>query len=426
MIRTFGQFRKGLAAKKFTAMTIKVSPELAKEMLKRNKSNRKYSDARAEKLAEDMRNGLWRRTGEAISFKSDGELLSGQHRLNAIIKSGTTQEFAVSFCSDNDATMYEGMGVRFTANDHLARNGFSNLAMANGGAVIRHMRFALNNPRGGMRAHEVIAFAKKYEEAVSFATECFKGIKDRRVAIAPILAVIARAYCAKPSKRSEIKKFCSILRDGVIPKNPTGSPVVLEDRDRCPMFLRETLIQQRNHKAADISQTYRKAETALARYLYNKDLNARLVGSRDELFPIPEDENPQEVSGTDTRYFCVPSKVLRCPVLSVPEIKKMISKQCVPLKNKRMISVMRPNDKVCVLGFNSKGYTARLAGSIKKVNVKGGDISILLKDGKMVNGPLVSSIWSSLNSLKKSKMPIKVFASSVRALDERDFERLTK
>jgi hypothetical protein len=424
MIRSFSQFKKGLAATKFTAMTIKIDPPLAKEMLKRNKQNRRYRDTRAEKLAEDMRNGLWRRTGEAISFLRDGILLSGQHRLNAIIKSGTTQEFTVAFCADSDATMFEGVGVKFTANDHLARNGFRNLADANGGAIIRHMRLAFNNPRGGLRAHEVINFADKYKESVSFAAECFKGIKDRRIAIAPVLAVIARAYCARPSKRADIKRFCSIMRDGVIPKVATGGPVVLEERDRCPMAMRELLIQQRNHKASDIQQTYRKMETALVRFLEKRDLASPLFGAREELFPIQEDETPVEAATASTRYFCIPTKALKVDILSKGKVKSLMKQQILPLRDKKMTRIMRSNDKFCVLGFNGKGYAARICGSIKKVDVRGRDIRLVLKDSQVVNGPLLNSVRSALTGIKQ--MPARVFASSIRALDQRDFERLVK
>jgi len=422
MMRSFSQFRKGLAAKKFTAMTIRIGPPLAREMLKKNKQNRKYSESRAEKLAQDMRDDLWRKTGESISFLKNGTLLSGQHRLNAIIKSGTNQEFTVAFCADEDATMYEGMGVRFTADDHLARNGFKNLSAVKGGAVIRHMRFAFGNPRGCMRAHEVIAFAKKYEQAVSFAAECFAGIRDRRIAIAPILAVIARAFCARPSKRGEIKRFCAIMRDGVIGKGGDG-PVVLEDRDRCPMAMRELLIQQRNHKAADIMQTYRKMEASLSRFLEKRDLDTPLFGAREEFFPIPEDEAPKTGAGA-TRYFCIPSVALDVKVLTVPKLKTLVGKQSLPLKNKKMTRIMRPNDKFCVIGFNGKGYAAKLCGAIKQVNAKGREISLLSKDAKIVNGPLINSIRSSLSCIKN--MPVRVFASSIRSLDEREYERLTK
>ena len=425
MNRSFTQFVKGMKSTKYTATTIKISPALAKEMLKKNKSNRKFSVLRAARLAEDMASGLWRRTGEAISFLRNGNLLSGQHRLNAIIQSGTTQEFTVAFCADEDATMYEGMGTKFTANDHLSRNGFKELSSLNGGAIIRHMRFAFSNPRGSMRAHEVISFANKYKEAVSFAAQCFQGIRDRRIAIAPILAVIARAYVAKPSKRADIKRFCTIMRDGVIPKTAMGKPLIIEDRDRCPMAMRELLIQQRNHRAADICQTYRKMETALVRFMTEREVTAPLFGSREELFAIPEDEMPRQSEASSTRYFCIPTKALNVNVLTVPTMKAFVNKQVIPLRNKKMTRVMRTNDKFCILGFNGKGYTARISGSIKKVDVKGKDVKILVKESQLINGPLINSVRSSLTSLNKD-MPVRVFAASIRALDQRDFERIVK
>lgn len=423
MLRSFRQFQKGLASKKYCSMVIKINPELAKQMLKLNTQNRQYRDTRSEALAQDMRDGCWARTGESITFRSDRVVLSGQHRLEAIIKSGTTQQFVVVFNTDKSAPMYEGMGVRFTPNDHLARNGFKHLAIDfNGGAIIKHMRYAFDNPRAGMKAPEVITLAKKYEEEVSFSHECFKNIRTPRIAIAPVLAVVARAIHCHPHKKSDIKRFCSVLRDGMS-LDESGNPTVVQNRDHLAVVLRDALLQQRNHKGADICHTYRKAETALYRYIHNIELNAHISPTRDELFPIAEDEAPQSGNPAETRYFVVPSKVLRCSALSV-DIKKMVSRQCLPLKSKKMTRVMRPDDKVCVLGFDKLGWMARLTGSIKKVNANGNEVNISLKDGKVIKGPVVSSIWSSLNMLKKNKMPVSVFASSIRILEERDYQRL--
>jgi hypothetical protein len=68
---------------------------------------------------------------------------------------------------------------------------------------------------------------------------------------------------------------------------------------------------------------------------------------------------------------------------------------------------------------------ARISGSIKKVDVKGKDVKILVKESQIINGPLINSVRSSLNSLNND-MPVRVFAASIRALDQRDFERIVK
>lgn len=72
-----------------------VTPDVAKQMLKRNGNNRKISDNHVGFLAKEMNNGNWLFDGSPIKFSEGGVLLDGQHRLNAVIKSDTSQKFLV-------------------------------------------------------------------------------------------------------------------------------------------------------------------------------------------------------------------------------------------------------------------------------------------------------------------------------------------
>jgi hypothetical protein len=72
-----------------------ITPELAKEILKRNAFNRKLTESHVRALSKEMRENRWVFDGQPIRFNGDGRLLDGQHRLNAIIDSGTTQDFLV-------------------------------------------------------------------------------------------------------------------------------------------------------------------------------------------------------------------------------------------------------------------------------------------------------------------------------------------
>ena len=69
---------------------MKVSPEMATKWLEKNIVNRRIRDYKVNAYARDMKNGDWRLNGEAIVFNKSGQLVDGQHRLNAIAKSGVT------------------------------------------------------------------------------------------------------------------------------------------------------------------------------------------------------------------------------------------------------------------------------------------------------------------------------------------------
>lgn len=67
-----------------------VSPSLAKELLKDNTHNRKKNERHIKALVENILAGFWMFNGDTICFDCRGVLLDGQHRLEAIAKSGKT------------------------------------------------------------------------------------------------------------------------------------------------------------------------------------------------------------------------------------------------------------------------------------------------------------------------------------------------
>jgi len=74
-----------------TSEVMDVSPALAERWLKLNhEKQRKLSWARVESFVTDMSAGAWELTHQGICFGEDGELIDGQHRLHAIVRSGKT------------------------------------------------------------------------------------------------------------------------------------------------------------------------------------------------------------------------------------------------------------------------------------------------------------------------------------------------
>ena len=75
-----------------------ITPALAEQFLKMNVVNRKHVRLTwVDTLASEMKQGSFRMTHQGIAFNTKGELLDGQHRLLAIIKSGCTVMMDVAF-----------------------------------------------------------------------------------------------------------------------------------------------------------------------------------------------------------------------------------------------------------------------------------------------------------------------------------------
>lgn len=74
---------------------IKITPVVAKGWLNKNFNNRGINEKTVREYASDMINGRWKCNGEAIKFDNRGHLIDGQHRLNAITLSNTSQDMLV-------------------------------------------------------------------------------------------------------------------------------------------------------------------------------------------------------------------------------------------------------------------------------------------------------------------------------------------
>lgn len=66
-----------------------ITPEIAREYLKANTSNRPMSNGHVETISNQMKKGEFLLNGESIIFSNEGVLMQGQHRLAACVKSNT-------------------------------------------------------------------------------------------------------------------------------------------------------------------------------------------------------------------------------------------------------------------------------------------------------------------------------------------------
>lgn len=109
-----------------------VTPEKAKEMLDKNICNyRKKDDRLVDRYARDMSSGRWRYQADPIKFSASDWLYDGQHRLEAVVKSNTTQKFLVirNMPDHNVSSPSEDTGRKRTVSTHLSFNGIKRTKM---------------------------------------------------------------------------------------------------------------------------------------------------------------------------------------------------------------------------------------------------------------------------------------------------------
>lgn len=109
---------------------VEVSPELAKQYLRKSRINPRFGDSKekfnkyvVEKYASDMKSGNFCLTSDSITFDTNGELANGHHRLQAVIQSGCTVKFYVTHNApvgaiyDNNYKRTPTQIMRFTFGD---------------------------------------------------------------------------------------------------------------------------------------------------------------------------------------------------------------------------------------------------------------------------------------------------------------------
>lgn len=107
-----------------------VTPELAEEMLDLNiPGQRKISPGAIEKYASDMAVDAWVFNGAPILITDQGQLIDGQHRLNAIMESGESQVLLIVIGVSVDAMDTVDTNRRRSYSDMLAMRGVKNHAM---------------------------------------------------------------------------------------------------------------------------------------------------------------------------------------------------------------------------------------------------------------------------------------------------------
>lgn len=149
--------------KTVTRKTIQVDPACAERWLAHNVSNRRQRPAQIKRISEAMAAGEWLNTEDPVKFDEDGNLIDGQHRLRAVIRSGCTVEMTVVRGLPRQVQDVVDIGATRTASDALQVRGFKHGAML--AATVPIVNWLLND--GGWAASyprdEVVHWVETHE-----------------------------------------------------------------------------------------------------------------------------------------------------------------------------------------------------------------------------------------------------------------------
>ncbi|MFI8265312.1 hypothetical protein [Streptomyces sp. NPDC085665] len=112
-----------LTAKGPDALRVTIIPALATALLRQNRKNRNRRPATVDAYARDIANGRWPLNGETVKVATNGDLLDGQHRLEAIEKAGVAVESFIILGLEPETQSTMDSGRRRTTADALSLDG---------------------------------------------------------------------------------------------------------------------------------------------------------------------------------------------------------------------------------------------------------------------------------------------------------------
>lgn len=224
---------------------IDVTPGIAAEFLLRNHNNRPVKDSRVAQFADMMSRGEWPYTGEAIKFDTNGDLLDGQHRLLAIVRSGVVLKMHVIYGLPREHQLYMDLGTKRTAGDQLGMQ----LGMLNGNRVAALARLVMRWEAGTVLSGNALVSVPDVVHWVSGRQDAVQraGLLSERVyrVVRGRCSVIgAVAYRTAQKHPYESERFFTRLA--------TGADLTVGDPEHT---LRETMLRRRDdHRTGTMSE----------------------------------------------------------------------------------------------------------------------------------------------------------------------------
>jgi hypothetical protein len=164
-----------------------ITPETAAAYLKHNKVNRRIRPNRVNVLAGAMKRGEWMLTHQGIAFDSEGNIIDGQHRLLACVKSGVAFTVCVTRNLPNAAFSVMDQGDRRTHADALRADGRL-VEVATYAAILHNS--SMRNVTTAQIAPWVSLLADEHAALKEFCPTTAKYVSSTGMRLAAVLSVM--------------------------------------------------------------------------------------------------------------------------------------------------------------------------------------------------------------------------------------------
>lgn len=248
-----------------------ITPSKATQYLNRNNGNRKMREGVAEKYAADMKAGRWTTCTAPIVFYENGDVADGQHRLWAIVESGTKQEFMVWRGLDRASGLNIDTNVPRTLVDNAQIAGVATHISNELVAVAKYIedRAKISKARSNAQKLDML---EKHRAAAEFAVS--HGPRGKGIRLAFVLAAVACAWYHETNKE-KLQRFCRVLEGGFADGEHEAAAVALRN------YL---LSKGRSDLAGLWRENFLKVQNAIHHFMRGKKLLV-IKGVSEEMYP---------------------------------------------------------------------------------------------------------------------------------------------
>ena len=269
----------------FDTQVIRVSPLLAKQWLSKNlENNRNLSLRYSQNLAKLMQKGEWK-LGEPIKFDKHGQLIDGQHRLQAVIIANLSVEFLVIYGYETESAQVLDRGKSRSLQDiaHLKDLPINSAQIS----VCKYMLYPSFFNKMKIPAieqlftpEERIELTLQHLEAIKFGRTHRSG--PNKISSLSLASVLARAYYIYPTK--DLRDFMFILQ-GHLDKVRTANSLSIVQKLVSKFQRKEWAgVISGGRTLTSIQIAY--SQSALYSFLRGKNPR-KLEPSYENLFPVP-------------------------------------------------------------------------------------------------------------------------------------------
>lgn len=245
---------------------VKVTPDMARNMLSSNPINRRISERAVSDLSKAILNNDWQITHQGIAFYEDGSLADGQHRLTAVIKANVPVHMMITKGLAKDAAMSIDSGRRRSLIDGVKISGAAPWMEA------KHINLVpiITHPKRltDMQKLDFLVGMKPY---VEFATDAF--VSNRRYLTGSVIHAALTMAAYHKEDPEKLKRFARVFLDGIM----------AEPHEKVIILAREYFLSHTNGGDSDKHDKYMKLQRAIQAYCSGENVK-RLIQPQEIIY----------------------------------------------------------------------------------------------------------------------------------------------